>query len=444
MHEHMSGRLAVVPVLADVTPLRVSADFRRLFIGLNFGQLGQQMTAVAIAIQVFDLTKSSFAVGTVGIVMLVPMVIGGLYGGALADVMDRRKLAIITAFGLWLLSMALFVVTVLGLHHVATLYLIVGLQAGLFAVNSPTRSAIIPRILPPKLIPAANALSGVGFNIGLTVGPMLGAVIVAWKGYQAAYLTDVVLYTGALYALIRLPAVPPIGHVTRAGWSTVVDGLRYLRTNRVVLASFAADLIAMVLASPRALFPAAAGAFFAGGPRTVGLLQSAPAIGAVVAMIFSGWLTKVKRHGLAVIIAIICWGLAIAGFGLTGGIVVGVVMLALAGAADSVSSVFRNTIMQVATPDEMRGRLQGVFVVVVAGGPRLGDFLAGSVAGAFGLRVALVGGGVACVVAIIALSKLLPELTNYVRRERPPVSATPATPAPAATAADAAAVTEAS
>jgi len=237
MHEHMSGMLAVVPVLADVTPLRVSADFRRLFIGMNFGQLGQQMTAVAIAIQVYDLTKSSFAVGTVGIVMLVPMVIGGLYGGALADVMDRRKLAIITALGLWLLSMALFVVTVLGLHHVGTLYLIVGLQAGLFAVNSPTRSAIIPRILPPKLIPAANALSGVGFNIGLTVGPMLGAVIVAWKGYQAAYLTDVVLYTGALYALIRLPVVPPIGHVTRAGWSTVVDGLRYLRTNRVVLAA---------------------------------------------------------------------------------------------------------------------------------------------------------------------------------------------------------------
>jgi MFS family permease len=425
MHAYMSGMLVFVPVLADVTPLRVSADFRRLFVGLNFGQLGQQMTAVAIAIQVYDLTKSSFAVGTVGIVMLVPMVIGGLYGGALADVMDRRKLAIITAFGLWVLSMALFVATVLGLHHVGTLYLIVGLQAGLFAVNSPTRSAIIPRILPPKLIPAANALSGVGFNIGLTVGPMLGAVIVAWKGYQAAYLTDVVLYTGALYALIRLPAVPPIGHVTRAGWSTVVDGLRYLRTNRVVLASFAADLIAMVLASPRALFPAAAGVFFAGGPRTVGLLQSAPAIGAVVAMVFSGWLTKVKRHGLAVIIAIVCWGLAIAGFGLTGGIIVGVVMLALAGAADSVSSVFRNTIMQVATPDEMRGRLQGVFVVVVAGGPRLGDFLAGTMAEAFGLRVALIAGGLACVIAIIALSKLLPELTNYIRRERPPISAAP-------------------
>lgn len=143
-------------------------------------------------------------------------------------------------------------------------------------------------------------------------------------------------------------------------------------------------------------------------------------------MTFSGWLTKVKRHGLAVIIAIICWGLAIAGFGLTGGIIVGVIMLALAGAADSVSSVFRNTIMQVATPDEMRGRLQGVFVVVVAGGPRLGDFLAGSMAEAFGLRVALVAGGVGCVIAIIALSKLLPELTNYIRRERPPVSAAPA------------------
>ncbi len=410
--------LEFVPLLADVTPLRVSADFRRLFVGLNFGQLGQQMTAVAIAIQIYDLTQSSFAVGAVGIVMLVPMVIGGLYGGALADAMDRRKLAILTALGLWALSMALFVVTVLGVHHVAALYVIVGLQAGLFAVNAPTRSAIIPRILPPELIPSANALSGVGFNVGLTVGPLLGATIVAWKGYPAAYLTDVVLYTGALYALIRLPAVPPIGHVARAGLGTVLDGLRYLRTNRVVLASFAADLIAMVLASPRALFPAAAGVFFAGGAKTVGLLQSAPAVGAVIAMVFSGWLVKVHRQGLAVIVAVVCWGLAIAGFGLTGALVGGLIMLAIAGAADSVSSVFRNTIMQVATPDAMRGRLQGVFVVVVAGGPRLGDFLAGSMASAFGLRVALVAGGLACVVAVVALSRLLPELTAYVGRAR--------------------------
>ncbi len=407
-----------MPVLADVTPLRVSANFRRLFLGLNLAQFGQQMTAVAVAIQVYDLTNSSLAVGTVGIVMLVPMVLGGLYGGALADVLDRRRLALVTALGLWVASLTLVVVTLAGVAHVGVLYVIVAVQALLFAVNSPTRSAIIPRLLEPSLIPSANALSGVGFNVGLTLGPMLGALLVAWQGYAAAYATDAVLYLGALYALLRLPPIPPTGDHANAGWKGVADGLRYLRGNRVVLGSFVADLIAMILASPRAVFPAVAGLFFGGGARTVGLLQSAPAVGAVIAMIFSGWLVHVRRHGVAVIIAIVCWGLAIAGFGLSGALVVGLLFLALAGAADSVSSVFRNTIMQVATPDGMRGRLQGVFIVVVAGGPRLGDFLAGSVAQGLGPRVSLVAGGIACVLAILAVARWFKPLTGYVSPER--------------------------
>ena len=408
-----------MPLLADVTPLRVSPDFRRLFVGLNLAQLGQQMTAVAVSIQVFDLTNSSLAVGTVGIVMLVPMVLGGLYGGALADVLDRRKLALASGLGLWVASLALFTVSVTHVDRVWVLYVIVAVQAAMFAINSPARSAIIPRIIEPKLIPQANALSSVGFNTGLTVGPMLGAAFVAWKGYGAAYGTDVVTYTGALYALLRLPPMPtqPDGERTRAGLGTVLDGMRYLRRNRVVLGSFVADFCAMILASPRALFPAAAGAFYAGGTKTIGLLQSAPAVGAVLAMVFSGWLHKVRRHGFAVIVAVACWGLAVAGFGLTSSLLVGLAVLAFAGAADSVSSVFRGTILLVATPDEMRGRLQGVFIVVVAGGPRLGDFIAGTDGDVFGLRVALVAGGLACVAGILAVAKFIPQLRTYVRHE---------------------------
>jgi MFS family permease len=387
-------------LLTDVAPLRVSADYRRLWFGLTVSQLGQQMTAVALAIQVYAITQSSFAVGVVGICAFVPLVVFGLYGGAIADSMDRRRLALVASTGLWLLSIVLAAQALAGLRSVLLLYVVAALQAACYAVNNPARAAIIPRLLPPPLLPAANALSTASFNLGFTVGPLLGGVVIGWLGLGAAYLVDCVTFTAALYALWRLPPVPPEGEVRRAGLQSVLEGLRYLRTRPNVLMTFLVDLCAMVLAQPRALFPAIAGGFYGGGTRTVGLLAASPAIGSLVAVVFSGPLGRVRRQGLAILVCVVAYGAAVAAFGLTRTLWLGVVFLALSGAADMVSSVFRNTILQVATPDAMRGRLQGVFIVVVAGGPRLGDFTAGTVAAISTEAFAVVSGGCACMVAV--------------------------------------------
>ena len=387
-------------LLTDVAPLRVSADYRRLWFGLTVSQLGQQMTAVALAIQVYAITRSSFAVGVVGICAFFPLVVFGLYGGAIADSMDRRRLALVASTGLWLLSIVLATQALAGLRSVLLLYVVAAVQAACYAVNNPARAAIIPRLLPPPLLPAANALSTASFNLGFTVGPLLGGVVIGWLGLGAAYLVDCVTFTAALYALWRLPSVPPQGEVRRAGLQSVLEGLRYLRTRPNVLMTFLVDLCAMVLAQPRALFPAIAGGFYGGGTRTVGLLAASPAIGSLVAVVFSGPLGRVRRQGLAILVCVVAYGAAVAAFGLTRALWLGVLFLAVSGAADMVSSVFRNTILQVATPDAMRGRLQGVFIVVVAGGPRLGDFTAGSIAAIRTEAFAVVSGGCACMVAV--------------------------------------------
>jgi Transmembrane secretion effector len=391
-------------LFTDITPLRVSADYRRLWVGLSVGQLGQQMTAVAVAIQVFDLTRSSFAVGVVGLCALVPLVVFGLYGGAVADAVDRRKLGLYASTGLWLLSIVLAAQAFLDIGSVALLYGVVAVQAACFAVNNPARSAIIPRLLPAELLPSANALSTASFNLGFTVGPLLGGVIYGAGGPGAAYGVDCVTFTAALYALWRLPPVPPQGDVRRAGLASVLEGLRYLRTRPNVLMTFLVDLCAMVLAQPRALFPAVAGSFYGGGKTTIGLLSAAPAIGALTAVSLSGRIGRVRRQGRAVVLAVAAYGAAIAAVGFTRVLWLGVVLLAVSGGADMISSVYRNTVLQVATPDALRGRLQGVFIVVVAGGPRLGDFTAGSLASLTSETAAIVGGGSACVAGVALLA----------------------------------------
>jgi MFS family permease len=273
-------------VLTDIRPLRESADFRRLWIGSTVSQLGQQMTAVTVSIQVYALTGSTFSVGLVGLFALVPLAVFGLYGGAMADAVDRRTLAIISSSGLWLLSMVLVLQAFLEWELTGVLYGVVALQSACFAMNNPARAAIIPRLLRPELLPAANTLSHAAFNAGFTIGPLAGAALIAWHGFGVAYLVDVITFTASLYALIRLPPIPPTGEVRRAGLRSVVEGFAFLRTAPALLATFLADILAMVFAQPRALFPAVAGSFFAGGIRTVGLLQAAPAIGAIVAVLF--------------------------------------------------------------------------------------------------------------------------------------------------------------
>ncbi|MCD9195053.1 MFS transporter [Streptomyces albireticuli] len=392
--------------LADITPLRSSVDFRRLWVGQTVSWVGQQMTALAGSLQVYAITGSTFSVGMVGLCSLVPLIVFGLYGGAVADTVDRRVLGLVSATGATLLSVALAAAALLDLRHVWLLYTIVALQAVCFAMNSPARSAMIPRLLPKEQLPAANALSSLTTNLGLMGGPMLGGAIVGLWGYQAAYLIDVVAFSASLYAMWRLPSMRPeaLDGGKAPGRASVRGGLRFLATRPNVRLTFLVDLAAMVLAQPRALFPAVAGLWYGGDTKTVGLLVAAPAVGAVLGGLFSGWLGRIHRHGLAVLLSVVAWGTAIAVFGLTRDLWLGLLFLALAGCADSISAVFRTTMLQTATPDDMRGRLQGVFLVVVAGGPRLGDFLAGSVADLASPHRAVFGGGVACVVAVALIA----------------------------------------
>jgi Transmembrane secretion effector len=395
-------------VLTDVKPLQASRDYRRLWVGNTVSQLGQQMTAVTIAIQVYALTHSTFSVGLVGLFALFPLVAFGLYGGSFADAVDRRKLALVSSLGLWVLSLALVVQAVMHLGSVAVLYAVVAMQAACFAVNSPTRSAIVPRLIDRELLPAANALNMASFNLGFTTGPLLGALAISAGGYQFAYAIDAVTFLAALYSLFRLPPIPPQpldGQApTRPGLRSVVEGFRFLATAPNLRMTFIVDMCAMVLAQPRALFPAVAGGFFGGGVRTVGLLQASPAIGSLLAFAFSGWVSKVRRQGRAVVLAVIVYGAAVAVFGLARSLWVGVLFLAMSGGADMISAAYRSTILQVAAPDNLRGRLQGVFTVVVAGGPRMGDFVMGSTAALFTPALALGAGGIACMAGVVLAS----------------------------------------
>jgi MFS family permease len=439
-------------VLADISPLRESADFRRLWFGNTISYLGQQMTAMAIALQVYAITGSNFYVGLVGLCTLVPLIAFGLYGGAVADVVDRRRLGLVSASGALLLSAALAAVSIAGSRDVWILYAIVGLQAVCFAMNSPARAAMIPRLLPAEQLPAANALASMAGGVGQMAGPMLGGVFVGLWGYQAAYLIDAASFAASLYAMWRLPAMLPevsgeagagAGGVSGSGAGaagtgtgaracggsgsgsedaggvperrrpSVLDGLRYLASRPNLRTTFVSDLCAMVLAQPRVLFPAIAGLWYGGGTRTVGLLAAAPAVGALLGSLFSGWLGRVTRQGLAVLVAVGCWGGAVAVFGLTRDLWLGLLLLGVAGCADTVSMVFRNTMLQAASPDDMRGRLQGVFLVVVVGGPRLGDFLAGSAADLFSPAAAVIGGGLACVAAIALVGAFQRGFSRY-------------------------------
>jgi MFS family permease len=410
--------------LADVTPLRTSAHFRRLWFGQSISSIGQQMTALAVSVQVYALTRSTFATGLVGLCSLVPLVAFGLYGGAIADTMDRRRLGLLGASGLATLSAGLAAQAFLGVHQVGVLYAVVALQAVCFALNAPARASMVPRLVPAEQLPAANALSTVSMNLGLTVGPMLGGLMIGIWSYQAAYLFDALAFGASLYAMWRLPPMRPEtgtgGAPAGRPRASVLDGLRFLRDRPNLRMSFLADLAAMVFGMPRALFPALAVVLYHGNAGTVGLLASAPAVGALLGALFSGWVGRVHKHGLAVIFAVLAWGLSIAGFGLARQLWLGLLLLAVAGAADTVSMIFRNTIMQEAAPDDMRGRLQGVFVIVVAGGPRLGDFESGTVAQLTTPTVSAVSGGLACVAALLLLLVRYPGFARYDARHPTP------------------------
>ncbi|MFD0144133.1 MULTISPECIES: MFS transporter [unclassified Streptomyces] len=398
-------------VFADLTPLRTSAHYRRLWFGNTVSWVGQGMTALAVSLQVYDITRSPFSVGLVGLFSLVPLIVFGLYGGAIADTVDRRRLGLASATGSAVLSAALATAAFAGFHQVWFLYAIVALQSVCAALNSPARTSMIPRLLPAEQLRAANALNSMTMTFGTLVGPSLGGLLVGAGGFQTAYLIDAVAFSAALYAMWRLPAMLP--ERTGKKRASVLDGLRFLATRPNLRMTFFSDFCAMILAHPRALFPVVAVLWYDGDATTTGLLAAAPAAGALLGGVLSGWQGRIHHHGQAILLAVACWGTAIAVFGLTRNLWLGLLLLALAGYSDTVSMIFRNTMMQVAAPDEMRGRLQGVFIVVVAGGPRLGDFLAGSVADLTSPAVAVTGGGIACVLAIGLLALYGREFRRY-------------------------------
>ncbi len=404
----------------DTTPLRASRAYRNLLVGDAVSVVGTQITAVAVPIQVYEQTGSVFAVGLVGLAGLLPIVLFGLYGGAVADAVDRRRLVLFTTVGQALLSTLLLAHAVAGLHWTWLLYLVVAGQAGLFALDSPARQAFVPRLLPVHLLPAANALRQIEFNIGVSCGPLLAGVLVGRFGFGSAYGLDAVSFTASLWAVAALPSMAPDGGGRRAGLASVVEGLRFLATRPVLLLTFVVDLVAMVFAMPRALFPALASQVYDGGPQTVGLLYSALAVGALLGALGGGWFGRIRRQGLAVLAAIVAWGVSVTLFGLTDRLWLGLLLLAAAGASDMVSAVFRTAILQAAAPDEMRGRLGGVFIVVVAGGPRLGDGRAGAAASLVGLQGAVVAGGLACVGLTLAIAAVVPRFRTYDARDPHP------------------------
>ncbi|CAB4834048.1 MAG: MFS transporter [Actinobacteria bacterium] len=409
-------------IFADLTPLRVSAPYRRLWAGLGISNVGQQMTSVAVGLQVYDLTKSSFMVGLVGLFQLIPLIGFGLYGGTLSDAFDRRLVGLISALGLWGCSLLFMLQSALSVNSVGVLFLVVAVQSAFFAVGNPARQAIIPRLVPKEMLPAANALSMITWNIGFTLGPLIGGLVIAAFGtVSAAYVIDVVAFAIVVWAMWRLPSLPPIliaGDVRpRAGWGAVKEGFVFLKGKRNLQMSFYEDIIAMVFGMPRALFPAIAAQWYGGSMREVamvlGFLAAAPAIGALLSSIFSGPLGAVRAQGRWVIISIVVWGSTIAAFGMVRWLPLALLFLIIAGAADNVSAIFRTTIMQAATPDEYRGRLQGIFTVVVAGGPRLGDVEAGAVAAVAGEAFAVISGGVMCVVLALGLGRAMPSFWKY-------------------------------
>jgi ENTS family enterobactin (siderophore) exporter len=418
----------------DLTPLRVSRPYRRLWYGAIASGVGTQLTTVAVGLQVYDLTGSTFNVGLVGLFAVVPLVTLGLYGGSIVDSHDRRRVVLVSSLGLLAVAIGFATQAWLRVGEVWLLYGLVAAQSGLFAVNSPARMAIVPRLLPVHLLPAANALSGLSSGTAVTLGPLSAGPLVGWWGYGAAYSVQAAMLVVALITLVTLPPLPPEGEVRRAGLGSVLEGLRYLRTRPNLRMTFFVDLAAMVLAMPRVLFPAIGAVVIGGGPTTVGILVAAIAVGSILAGLLSGRLGQVRRQGLAVLIAVVGWGLAITGFGVVVAVAPGpaggggahwilwpaVGCLVVAGAADAVSSVFRNTILQAATPDHLRGRLQGVFIVVVAGGPHLGDLVLGTAGQVSSEAVAAIAGGLACVAAVIALGLAQPRFARYDARHPAP------------------------
>lgn len=418
----------------DLRPLTQSPAFARLWIGSTLAGLGGQLTIVAVMLHVFELTGSTLAVAMIAVAGLVPMILAGLYGGMLADYFDRRAVALIAASVTWASTLLLAVLAWTGNETVAWLFLLSIVNSSANSIVSATKSAITPRLVPRELLPAAAALSGITVGIMVMAGPALAGVLVAFVGYPWTYTVDVVLMLTLFLGLWTLPRIRPEGATVRPGLRSLADGWAFLRQAPNIRLQYILDIVAMTFGHPLALFPAIGAVLLGGGAITTGVLTAAIAAGAFFSSLFSGPIGRVRRQGLGIERSILVFGAATAGFGgvlLVAAfgvfapadlgedvaniplIVLSMVLLAVTGAADNVSAIYRQTMMQSAVPDAIRGRLQGVFMVVVAGGPRLGALYAGTLATVTALWFPPLIGGFIIVTLVALLVRRSPRFRAY-------------------------------
>ncbi|HEY1117423.1 MAG TPA: MFS transporter [Acidimicrobiales bacterium] len=404
-------RLAAVAI--DATPLRASRDFRFLYAGTAVGQLGSAFTTVAVPYQLYDLTGSTLAIGLFGAVTLVPLLVLNIVGGAIADKVERRRWIV----GCQLLGLVgtsgLVLNSTLDQPSLVAIYLCGALDICAFALGAPAERASVIRVVGRAHVPSAMALKAVSSSTAHVAGPAAAGLVLAAAGTTWAYAIDAATFLIAAIVISRMrPLRPEIvgGHPT---FGLVLDGLRHLRRQPVLLGSFASDLNAMVLGLPVALFPAVAAIRFPDQPEVLGLLYAAPFAGSLCASLASGWARRVTRHGMVVTVSIVVWGVAMAVFGVVDGVVLSLLTLAIGGAADMVSGISRQAILQLASPPDLVGRMEGVGMAVWTGGPRLGELEAGVVAALTSVQFAIVSGGIGCVVVMLTLARALPGFTRY-------------------------------
>ncbi len=425
----------------DLRPFRHSPAFTRMWVGSTLAGLGGQLTVVAVMLHVFDLTASTFAVAMIAVAGLLPMVVAGLYGGMLADAFDRRRVALLAASVTFVSTLGLAALAWGGLETVWWLYALSIVNSAANSVVMAARQAIVPRLLPADLLPAASALTGITMGVMVMGGPALAGVLVAFTGYAWTYSIDVILMLANFLGLWTLPAIRPEGLTVRPGLESLRDGWRFLRRASNIRLQFLLDIIAMTFGHPLALFPALGTVILGGGAITTGLLTASLAAGAFLSSVFSGPVGRVRHHGRGIERAITVYGVSIGLFGLVllagalgvfaparvgddspnlAVLAAGMLTLVLAGAADNISSIFRTTMLQAAVPDAIRGRLQGIFIVVVAGGPRVGAFYSGTLATVVALWFPPLLGGIIIVGLVAVLVRRNPRFRTYDARDPQP------------------------
>jgi MFS family permease len=413
----------------DLRPLREYPNFRRLWTGYLFRLIGAQLSVTVVIYQVYSLTHSNLDVGLVSLVQVGPAVVAPMVGGALADAIDRRKLLMLTAVALALMTCGLAVNASARHPALWPIYVFSALIWAFNGIDNPTRTAVLISLVDRSAFVSANLLRQLLYQTSSVVGPGLAGFLIALFHHHLAvvYWIDVASTGAALQAVARLPALLPGGGGRRFSLASIREGFGFLRTRQVIQSCFAADFIATLLGSPVSLFPYVAITHFHGGPGAYGLLSASPAIGAGIGAAFSGWTSRIRYYGRWVVIAISLWGLAIVGFGLAPWLWLGMAFVAVAGWADSTSALFRTSILQLETPDQLRGRLSSIQSIVVQSGPMLGNAEAGIVARLATAEVSIIAGGLACLVGIAVLARLNPKFTSYVAGEANARTAEPPT-----------------